>query len=81
MLSISAEPAIPPSFPFHTACRIPQETKKAVLDANDEYHAIILNKESQSLTTLIIDWEDICIYKYLKDSLHQVMNTLVVTMK
>ena len=37
------------SFPFYTACRIPPETKKTVLDAVDEYHAIIWNKKASHL--------------------------------
>ena len=44
------------SSPFNTACKIPPETKKTVFDTVDGYHAITLDKESQSLTTFITEW-------------------------
>ena len=42
--------------PFQLAMQVPPNTKKTVLDAVDGYHSVILDEESQPLTTFITDW-------------------------
>ena len=42
--------------PFQLAMQVPPITKKTVLDAVDGYHSIILDEESQPLTTFITEW-------------------------
>ena len=49
--------------PFTAACEIPRNSKKTILDAVDGYHAILLDKESQPLTTFITEWGR---YNYLR---------------
>ena len=39
--------------PFDVASEIPPNTKKTILDAVDGYHSVILDEESQLLTTFI----------------------------
>ena len=42
--------------PFQLAMQMPPNTKKIVLDAVDGYHSVILDEESQLLTTFITEW-------------------------
>ena len=42
--------------PFQLAMRMSPNTKKTVLDAVDGYHSVILDEESQPLTTFITEW-------------------------
>ena len=49
--------------PFQTACRIPPNTKKTVLDAVDGYHSVALDDSSSRLTTFITPWGR---YRYLR---------------
>ena len=42
--------------PFQLALQVPANTKKTVLDAVDGYHSILLDEESQPLTTFITEW-------------------------
>ena len=42
--------------PFQLAMQVPPNTKKTVLDAVDGYHSVILDEESQPLTTFITEW-------------------------
>ena len=49
--------------PFLTACRIPPNTKKSVLDAFDGYHAVEIDEDSSRLTTFITPWGR---YRYLR---------------
>ena len=42
--------------PFQLALQVPPNTKKTVLDAVDGYHSILLDEESQPLTTFITEW-------------------------
>ena len=42
--------------PFQLAMQAPPNTKKTVLDAVDGYHSVILDEESQPLTTFITEW-------------------------
>lgn len=48
---------------FQIACQIPPNTKKSLLDAAGGFHAILLDKESQPMTTFITEWER---YMYLQ---------------
>ena len=41
---------------FHLASCVPPGTKKTVLDAVDSYHSVLLDEESQLLTTFITEW-------------------------
>ena len=41
--------------PFQLAMQVPPNTKKTVLDAVDGYHSVILDEESQPLTTSITE--------------------------
>ena len=41
---------------FQLAMQVPPNTKKTVLDAVDGYHSVILDEESQPLTTFIMEW-------------------------
>ena len=43
--------------PFQLALQVPPKQKKTVLDAVDGYHSILLDKDSQPLTTFITEWE------------------------
>ena len=38
---------------FQLACQVSPNSKKAMLDAADSYHAIALDEDSQHLTTFI----------------------------
>ena len=49
--------------PFQLAMQVPPNTKKTVLDAVDGYHSVILDEESQPLTTFITEWGR---FKYLR---------------
>ena len=49
--------------PFQLEMQVPSNTKKTVLDAVDGYHSVILDEESQPLTTFITEWGR---FKYLR---------------
>ena len=49
--------------PFRTACRVPSNTMKSVLDAVDGYHSVELDEVSSRLTTFITPWGR---YRYLR---------------
>ena len=42
--------------PFHLAMQVPAGSYKTVLDAVDGYHSVLLDEESQPLTTFITEW-------------------------
>ena len=42
--------------PFHLAMQVPAGAYKTVLDAVDGYHSVLLDEESQPLTTFITEW-------------------------
>ena len=42
--------------PFHLAMQVPAGSFKTVLDAVDGYHSVLLDEESQPLTTFITEW-------------------------
>ena len=47
------------ALPFQLAMQVPPNTKKTVLDAVDGYHSVILDEESQLLTTFITEWGEV----------------------
>ncbi len=49
--------------PFKLACQVPPHTYKTVLDAVDGYHSVLLDEESQPLTTFLTEWGR---YQYLR---------------
>ena len=42
--------------PFQLTLQVPPKQKKTVLDAVDGYHSVLLDKDSQPLTTFITEW-------------------------
>ena len=44
------------TLPFQLAIQVPSNTKKTVLDAVNGYYSVILDEESQKLTTFITEW-------------------------
>lgn len=42
--------------PFHLAMQVPAGAYKTILDAVDGYHSVLLDPESQHLTTFITEW-------------------------
>ena len=46
----------PQQSPFHLAMQVPPTSYKTILDAVDGYHSVLLDKESQALTTFITEW-------------------------
>ena len=44
------------SSPFQLASQVPGNTFKTVIDATDGYHSVLLDKESQLLTSFITEW-------------------------
>ena len=49
--------------PFHLAMQVPAGSYKTILDAVDGYHSVILDAESQAVTTFITEWGR---YMYLR---------------
>ena len=46
----------PQQSPFNLAMQVPPKSFKTILDAVDGYHSVMLDEESQALTTFITEW-------------------------